>query len=83
VRRMFVALRQHLLPGLSAQWLQIIQLLIQPFRPAPYPRLRHLLQPCTAVPRRISFCPAQGTAQLRYNPLIRFITRVRSFVIVR
>jgi hypothetical protein len=59
VHRIFVALRQHLPPGLSAQWLQIIQLLIQPLRPAPYPRLRHLLQPC-AVPRRIYLLPSTG-----------------------
>ena len=60
VRRMFVALRQQLPPGLSAQWLQIIQWLIQPLRPPSYPLLRHFLQPCTAVPRRIYLLPGTG-----------------------
>jgi hypothetical protein len=60
MRRMSAALRQQLLPRLTAQWFQIVQLAIQPFRPALHPRFRQFLQPRTAVPWRVHLLPGTG-----------------------
>ena len=72
MRRMSAALRQRLLPRLTAQWLQIVQLAIQPFprhcTPASVSFFNHALR----YRGEYTFCPAQGIAQLRYKPLMRF-----------
>ena len=83
VGRMLAALRQQFLSCLPTQGWQVVQLLVQSLRSTPYPRFGQLFPPGAVVPRGVYFLPAHGMAQLRYSPLMRFMTRVRSFVRVR
>src|ERR1700737_3304049 len=71
-------------PGAGGQHrLQQIRLLVEPFGPQTNSRFYDLGQPFGAMMRGIDGATATGNGPGSVRALIRFMTRVRSFVMVR